>query len=288
MPNKKYSIGTGVFYITNVCNLTCDNCESYNNKRFKGHYFWRDSEELYRKWSETLYIDNLIIQGGEPFSNPDLLIWAENLKKLWPESSIYYIGTNGTYLKNNIDTSRQLLNLGWNLDVTVHDPSHISDIDNAIKLILKDFNFYIEKEPKSLRYVSSDTQNTLITIEADYYFIKNSTKEIKDGVIHMHRNDIEQAHTLCMTGEENQCHFFVNGNLYKCFLTGISQELIKQFKIEPYARELLDSYRPASSLDSEEFLNKFFEELENPIKQCTLCPQNDTKIKIIPLKEKKD
>lgn len=288
MPNKKYHLGSGVFYITNVCNLTCENCESYNNKKFKGHYYWKDYESLYRKWSDMLYVDNVIIQGGEPFANPDLLTWAKQLKELWPDSTIYYIGTNGTYLKSNIDLCKKLLNLGWNLDVTVHDPLHIPNIEESIKLILDDVNFYIEKNSKSLSYIDADTKKSLITVAANYYFIKNSTKEIIDGVIHMHRNNIEKAHTLCMSGEENQCHFFVNGNLYKCFLTGVSQELIKQFKIEPYAEELLSSYRYASPLDSNDFLDMFFQNIKNPIKQCTLCPQDDAKIKIIPLKEKKD
>lgn len=283
-----YKIGTGVFYITNVCNLTCENCESYNNKRFKGHYFWQDHKSIYEKWSEILYIDSLIIQGGEPFANPKLFEWAEQLKRCWPNSSLYSIGTNGTYLKKNIELSKKLINIGWYLDITIHDPSHIPDVEKSIKLILENIDFYIEKEPGSITYKNRNTNRQLITVEADYYFYNNSTKEIKDGVIHMHRNDIEKAHTLCMSEEVNQCHFFVNGNLYKCFLTGISQELIKQFQIESYAQELLNSYRPASSFDSVEFLNDFFKNIEKPIKQCTLCPQDDTKIKIIPLKEKKD
>ena len=52
------------FYITNVCNLTCDKCRSFNNYDFKGHYEF-DREKMLQ-WSKRLTIDVIAILGGEP------------------------------------------------------------------------------------------------------------------------------------------------------------------------------------------------------------------------------
>jgi len=286
--NKKYQIVDGAFYITNVCNLTCDNCESYNNLKFKGHFYWEDHKEKYLRWKEILNIRWLNIHGGEPLTNPDLLTWAINLKSLWTNAERYYISTNGTTLKHNIDLSKELIKLGWSIYITIHDPSHKEMVEESIISILDDGRYYVDNYKESKIYKDKETGKILINFESAFYFIRNSTKFIKDGVIHMHRNDVEKAHALCISAASHQCHFFVRGNLYKCFLTAISEDLMNQFKIEPFAQEMLSSYRYADPFDDFEILDNFFINLQNAIGQCTLCPTNEIKIQIFPLQVKKN
>jgi len=86
------------FYITNVCNLNCPDCNRFNNFNFKGHTRWNDYFEQNKKWSQVLDIGTIGILGGEPMLNPDFLLWVEGLAQLWPSSAIK-IATNGTQLK---------------------------------------------------------------------------------------------------------------------------------------------------------------------------------------------
>jgi len=96
-------------YITNVCNLACDNCNRFNNFAFKGYQRWKDSEAIYEKWSKVCDIDTFNIMGGEPFTNPDILSYIRGVRKLWPKSKIYVV-TNGTHMhkiRNMIDDLRE-------------------------------------------------------------------------------------------------------------------------------------------------------------------------------------
>ena len=83
------------FYITNVCNLTCRGCNRFNNYNFKGHQRWVDHASAYETWSKRLDLPRITVIGGEPTLNPDLELWASNLRRLWPDAVIM-IQTNGT------------------------------------------------------------------------------------------------------------------------------------------------------------------------------------------------
>ena len=85
------------FYITNVCNLNCQNCNRYNNFAFSGHQTWSDHADQYRAWAEILDIKEIGILGGEPLLNPDFPNWLHGIAELWPNAKIH-IDTNGTQL----------------------------------------------------------------------------------------------------------------------------------------------------------------------------------------------
>lgn len=85
------------FYITNVCNLNCQNCNRFNNYAFSGHQRWNDHAEAYQQWSQILDFNVIGIIGGEPLLNPDFPAWLENIATLWPNSKILIV-TNGTQI----------------------------------------------------------------------------------------------------------------------------------------------------------------------------------------------
>lgn len=95
----KASINKVEFYITNVCNYNCDNCNRFNNYFFAGHQLWKNFKDTYFQWSQKLNIDNITVLGGEPFLNPSLLDWLQGLRQFWPQSKITLL-TNGTRLKH--------------------------------------------------------------------------------------------------------------------------------------------------------------------------------------------
>jgi organic radical activating enzyme len=86
------------FYITNVCNYNCENCNRFNNYFFAGHQLWDHFKDVYLQWSEKLDINNITVLGGEPFLNPSLPEWLQGLRQLWPLSKITVL-TNGTRMK---------------------------------------------------------------------------------------------------------------------------------------------------------------------------------------------
>jgi organic radical activating enzyme len=91
----KHNLHYAEFYMTNVCNLACDNCNRYNNFAFAGHDRWADWANLYRQWSQRLNLIDIGIIGGEPLLNPDFPNWMHGVAELWPTSYIKII-TNGT------------------------------------------------------------------------------------------------------------------------------------------------------------------------------------------------
>lgn len=285
--NKIYNAEEAVFYITNVCNLTCRNCESFNNKIFKGYSCWEDHENDYKKWSRLLSINLLNIHGGEPFTNKDLYNWAYNLKKLWPDCKEYTISTNGTLLKRNIELSRKLLKLGYCLEVSVHDPKQYEYIEETVRTILSKCNYFVLKRSFEKTYKCKNFDHELIRISEDYYFNKSPAQYQKNGVIYMHRSDPERSHKMCDAGCDGSFIVLNQGKVFKCFLTSIAKDLINQFQIEKEAENILKQYKHADPNDDLETLKRFFSNVHNPIKQCTLCPENPMRFPIYPLIDKK-
>lgn len=287
---KKYSLEDGIFYITNVCNLTCDHCESYNNRNFKGHFLWEDHQDQWREWSKLIHLERINIHGGEPLTNPDIVNWAKNLIELWPNASEYYVSSNGTLLNNKVDLSRQLINIGWNIDVVAHDPFMYKEIHQNIEHVLEVYDYKVSMvDPLTNRFEfrSKSNNQLLISLEKAYHFIKKSQRLIEDGVIIMHRSDPDKAFKICM-GDCIPAGWFMKGGIYHCYLTGLAEELIGQFKIEEYAEKLLKEFKPCLPTDSEEEMNRFFSIVgQKSIKQCTLCPDMAVKFPIFPLSSKK-
>ena len=290
--NKPYSITEGVFYITNVCNLTCNNCMTYNNRRFKGNFYWNEYKDHYVKWSKLLTIDRISILGGEPFANPELSIWAVEIRKLWADCADVNVCTNGTYLKNNIELSRHLIQQDIWLDVCVHDPALYDDIKRVLEDTLSIFNFdkqittnhdigYYEFQAEE--YYSNG--KLIAKLSKQWNFSSNSTTKIVDNTIYMNSSDPYLAHENCAA---KYCHYFVRGNLYKCFLTGIKDDLTNQFTIDSSSAELLNSYKACSPFDPEKDIEAFTQNLKEYIPQCSLCPEKRKSAPIWPLSKVKE
>lgn len=288
---KKSQIIEGVFYITNVCNLSCSNCMTYNDRKFKGHFNWSDHAEYYARWGDLVDISRITILGGEPYAHPDLITWATNIKKLWSDCPDVNVCTNGTYLKNNISLSRNLIQQGIWLDVSVHDPSMYDNIKNTLEEILSVFAFSSRLSDNhdmgfnKFQYEEYYEGNRLLAkISNQWTFSTNATTKTANGITHMHDSQPTVAHKNCAA---KYCHYFVKGKLYKCYLTAIATELVQQFKIEDSARNLLLEYRACSVEDSPEHIREFTTNLTQAISQCSLCPEIRASQPIWPLMPKK-
>ena len=90
-----HNLNRAEFYITNVCNLNCKNCNRYNNFAFTGHQLWNDYKDVYARWAQTISLNEISILGGEPFLNPSFIDWVKGVRELWPNTPVG-ITTNGT------------------------------------------------------------------------------------------------------------------------------------------------------------------------------------------------
>lgn len=283
--NKIYRITEGVFYITNVCNLTCKNCMTYNDRIFKGHFNWADHEEDYKKWATMLTMSRITILGGEPFSNPDLINWVKNVKKLWPSCRDISVCTNGTYLNESL--IKEIISYGVWLDICVHDPDSYDQTVQDLETMFADSNLKkITTENHDIGYHRFNVLEyysggrPVCKISKQWNFSTSSVKEIVNGVTVMHKSDPKIAHENCAA---KYCHYFIEGKLYKCHLTGVATQLLSQFKVDNGSAELLKQYKGCSPDDPIEDIENFVSNIGQSIPQCSLCPENKESFPIWPL-----
>ena len=283
---KRFNVFDGAFNITMVCNLTCDGCESFNNYNFKGHLKYADYAHYYKEWSKKISVDIVTIHGGEPFTNPDIVNWGVNLKQLWPTAEEYYVATNGTMLKIKSEAAKKLIELGYYLNVCVHDPAMYDDIRDQLEFVLQDYAYHMVPNDIGIQYIDFETNERLAILETTYHFKKSAIDYIKDKTWYMHRSNEEDAYDVCLENN-NPCNFFHKGLLYQCQLTALKEDLFLQFSIEPEAVDLLKKYKHGDPFMSAKELKRFFGNHNKPIPQCTLCPGCNDTHPIYPMSKKK-
>jgi hypothetical protein len=267
------------FYITNVCGLSCDNCASYNNYVLKGHYDWETAKDKVFEWGKLLDVRQITIIGGEPFLHPDIDNWVLGIRSAFPDTKDIRIltGLKGHALLKYKSKILKWLEIGVIVQMSVHDYNWWTESAENAREILKNLEY--RESPginggtplKTIDYFNPNGQ-LLYSILEQWEFFPNSTKEIKDGVIYLHNNDPEKSYKACLCYD---CHYIVDGLLYKCVMTGIAKMLADQVPLDTRSKELLSQVK---GLDP--FVD-VFEEFTTAIPQCSLC--NDKLNAVIPI-----
>lgn len=231
------------FYITNVCNLSCRGCNRFNDLNFKGHQRWADHVDAYEAWSKRLDLPRIVIIGGEPTLNPDLELWAMNLRRLWPDSVIM-IQTNGTYQRPEHLTFWDKYRVGFGL--SLHDPAIAEELKTKWRNYAGEIEAYVFH------------QNTVI--KQDNHFI-------------LHNSDPKKAFAAC---DMKHDHTMYQGKLYKCPAMSNLPDFDQQFdlRLDDRQSELLYSYQPLAADCPEEELQQFVATKDQHIAQCEFCPQD--------------
>ena len=232
------------FYITNVCNLSCRGCNRFNDLNFKGHQRWADHADVYEAWSERLDLPRITIIGGEPTLNPDLELWAMNLRRLWP-NAVIMIQTNGTYQRPEYRTFWDKYRVGF--AVSLHDLTTAEELKSKWKDIT---NGYIEAHA---------FHQSAVIKQGDHFILHTS-----DPVKAFNSCDMKHDHTM------------YQGMLYKCPAMSNLPDFDQQFdlRLDDRQRELLHSYIPLSVDCSEQQLQEFLTTKDKHIAQCEFCPQD--------------
>ena len=300
------------FYITNVCNLNCPRCNRYNNYAFSGHLDWDDHAAEYQQWSKKLNISCIGILGGEPLLNPGLEKWIRGVAELWPTSSVQIL-TNGTQFDRWPGLYDLLVEYQGRIRINVNrhnaektqdtllkiekfypgpyrkyyvNPDRVEQPDNGyftqspdhkekFKFVDQKYGSHIWNDP-TYEFSYCDDHNILVKYGVADIFDNVAVGHGINGTLLLnYMSDPAQAAGACFS---KWSHHFLKGRLYKCGVTAVLPEFIKQFPVAmtDQQRDLITSYQAAEWSWSDEQLTSFLTNLKqgHSIEQCRLCPEN--------------
>ena len=268
------------FYITNICNLTCQNCNRFNNFDFKGWQDWKDYEPIYEQWGKLVSLSAITIMGGEPFLNPTLKDWVEGLNQIFGvEVQILTNGTRFLKAKGVYDTLKYCSpkNQGFqnHIGVSLHTPEDFEQIRADIHEFLQGTVTEYDKDHNDWNafYQFKDSNGVMINVYTVDHFADSSLIPKVDGGYTLHNTDPVEAHSKCAFATWKSYHF-IRGKFYKCGPSALMPEFDDQvhLDISDDDRTLLHAYKPLTVDNFAEYHEEFFANLDNPIAQCKFCP----------------
>ena len=263
------------FYITNVCNLTCDGCNRYNNYHFRGWQAWDDYAEDLERWATKIEIRHPVILGGEPLLNPDITKWIEGIHRLWPEHSGVQVQSNGT----RIDRVRGLYEVmsvdNW-IGISIHDPNDREEIFARIRNLLKHpiTETADKNHPIGSDYQFTDANRKFVHCWMSNKFVNSNIIEKDDGRFTVFDSDPAKAHDNCTFRRFKNYHW-IRGRIYKCGPAALMPEFDQQhgFDISNEDRELMHAYRGLSVDEFDDRGAHFLATIDDEIPQCKFCPE---------------
>jgi len=277
------------FYITNVCNLNCVNCNRFNNHDFAGYQKWGDYKETYAQWAKHVRLQRATILGGEPLLNPTIIDWIDGINNLW--NVPVQILTNGTRLNrvaglydrvvNAVDPDRLGIK-NW-IGVSLHN-QHDRErcFDEVKKFLHGDITYYHHTDPLNVdnamtfgaTHAFVDSNDVRIPVWEYDSFYKAAVHLNQDGKFTLHNNNPDRAHSTCGFAMF-KCYHFIRGALYKCGPVALFPEFDAQHHLDitDQDRGLLNSYAPLQAHEFADRGRKFLDELDQAIPQCKFCPE---------------
>lgn len=269
---KKRQLDFCEFYITNVCNLTCTNCNRFNNYNVKGRVEF--DYDLYKPWADKVEFGHIGIIGGEPLLHPNLKSWVEGIHALWPNSPIL-VTSNGTQVNKHPDLFDLLRKNNATLEISFHEQKVDDYIWKEIEKFKRHGTNWTESHGE---YHMKDRDGNEISIPTytltcdegfrfeftdAHVFQRIQIKEWIDGNPIHYDVDPKQAHYVC--GMKNS-HTFYEGKLYKCGFIPSVKNFLQQFGYNEWDK--VYQYTPHTDV------NDFDTRLKCPEDVCSVCPDH--------------
>lgn len=279
------------FYITNMCNFGCTNCNRFNNLNFRGHQRWDEYANTIQEWSEYVDIQQVAIMGGEPLLNPTIVDWVRGIRKSWPKTHMQIL-TNGTQLNKVKGLYRAMCDSRVWLGVSLHNLDDFEEIDASIRDFYgNDFvkeeqsekrdaggigaDWYYEQDWKRSRFAGVWTQNAFYNSA-----IKSNNN---DGTLTLHDSNPTLAHNNCTMREFKNYHM-IEGKIYKCGPVALFPKLDEQFGIQlsDEDRNMMNSYQPLTiEMARAGEAQDWFNHIDDEIPQCKFCPESYDWVEVI-------
>lgn len=265
------------FYITNVCNLTCSNCNRYNNFHFRGWAAWDDYAEDLERLSQSVHVQKPVILGGEPLLNPDIVKWIRGLQRLWPRSYSAQIQSNGTRIDRVPGLYQALAEVAgsW-IGVSIHRPEDREEIFARIRRFLQGEIAYSEDPNNSMGsvYQFRDSNGVEVHVWNNDMFGNTNVIERPNGRFGLYNSNPERAHEICSFRKWKNYHW-IRGRIYKCGPVALMPEFDQQhnFDISDQDRAILNGYAGLGIDELESRGQEFFSTIDDVIPQCKFCPE---------------
>lgn len=267
------------FYITNVCNLTCNGCNRYNNYHFKGWQDWNDWEADLEKWAEKIDIRHTVLLGGEPLLNPTVVKWINGIHRLWPFHGGVQVQTNGT----RIDQVKGLYNVigqgrNW-IGISIHDRNDQEEIFSKIRNFLKGPVTQTQdtNDITGSHYQFTDVLNKTVHVWINDHFVQSNIIELPNSRFGLYDSDPIKAHDNCSFARSKNYHW-IRGKIYKCGPAALMPEFDDQhnFEISEDNKKVLHGYKGLSIDEFDQRGMEFLANIDNVIPQCKFCPEHYT------------
>ena len=276
---SKYVFDRLEFYITNVCNLTCNGCNRYNNYKFSGFWPWADAEPVIRAWAEKIDVKHPVILGGEPLLHPDIVPWINGLREIFPNYSGVQVQSNGT----RIDCVRGLYDAlephtgNW-IGISIHNPDDREEIFTRIRNFLNRYPVTETQDPEHWMgsdYQFVDANKVFVHAWMSNKFVQSNIIELGNDRYTLYSSDPEQAHENCTFRRFKNYHM-IRGKIYKCGPAALMPEFDQQytFEISTEDRQLLNSYTALSLDNYDAFGEEWLKNIDQVIPQCKFCPES--------------
>lgn len=276
------------FYITNVCNLTCSNCNRFNNFDFKGWQRWSDYESMYEEWAKHVRLQRITILGGEPLLNPSLFDWVDGINRLWSKS--VQVLTNGSRLNQVPGLYDRLIkfqdpNAHWIknwIGISLHNTGDRERCFEEVRKFLQGkVEYHHKDDPDNIdncftmggthAFYDSNGMRVVVWEANDFY---NASVQPTNNGFKLYNNDPERSHRICGF-VMYKCYHFIRGGLYKCGPVALFPEFNEQhnLNLSPEDLELINSYRPLLPSEFETRGKEFLAHIDDVIPQCKFCPE---------------
>ena len=276
------------FYITNVCNLACKNCNRFNDHDFRGWQRWSDYESQYQQWSKHVRLQRVTILGGEPLLNPTICDWIDGINLLWGKP--VQVLTNGTRLNHVSGLYDRMVKFNdpklpwvknW-IGVSLHNEKDRERCFSEIEKFLQGpVTYYHTTDPINVdqaytwgaQHAFVDSNGMRVHVWEYDSFYRSAVQKTLDGKYKLFDNDEVQAHQVCGFAQF-KCYHFIRAKLYKCGPVALFPEFDQQhtFDISEQDRRLLNSYLALSADEFETRGQDFLSHIDDVIPQCKFCP----------------
>jgi len=274
----RYLIPKMEFYITNVCNLSCENCNRFNDHNFQGWQNWNTLKHVYQQWAHKVRLGKVVILGGEPLLNPTIIDWIHGINDTFGVN--VQVLSNGTRINNVRGLYDALLRQidgvnNW-LGISCHDMQEFAVIEYELQKFLA--APIMRGNPDRCAdfgadFVFTDNNGITVPIWIQDHFTKSAVFLNEHGRFALHQNDVEHAHSVCPFVRNRNYHF-IHGRLYKCGPVALFPEFDEQhdFDISVEDKQLLRAYRPLAIDEFETRGATFIADIDKSIPQCKFCP----------------
>jgi len=288
------------FYITNVCNYTCNNCNRFNNHKFTGWQRWSDYEETYRRWAELIELQAIVVMGGEPTLNPTVNEWVVGLNQIF-DCDVQVL-TNATRLNETPGLYETMLVESPNrkarnhIGISLHNMADYEMLRENILDFLDDgvveFGSHLGKAaPPTVPnynafYSAVDKNGVMVNMWVSNNFSTAAVQLNEAGKFTVHNSDPVKSHSQCGFVEYKSYHF-IRGNIYKCGPAALLPEFDEQHQLDisEEDRKIINSYVPLTVDNFHQYREEWVESLKNPIPQCKFCAENPRAAIITPTRK---